>query len=149
LAISPDNASVEDSQEVNSDPAPPKPKKTEHSGLDTETPHNTPLPNLSSYSSSISPVTRFPRSQQKQRRAAILVKVWLLIAGFYRRAEMYGDAKGAIEEAHKLVKSVDTETSGENIGNLSASHAGWGGGKSAKGLWADICAEVSTILSSY
>ena len=149
LAISPDNTSLEDSQAVGSNPAPPKSKHIEQEGYYAEKAPDNPLPNLSSYSSSTSPVTRFPRSQQRQRRAAILVKVWLLISGFYRRAELYDDARGSIEEAHKLVQSVDTEISNDNTGSLSTAHPGWSGGKSVKGLWADIYAEVSDIISIY
>lgn len=150
LAISPDNVSIEDSQESSSTPLSPASQQTapkevspKPANSDTEKAQGNRLPNVAPYSSFTNHVTRFPRPQQKQQRAAILVKVWLLISGFYRRANMYGDARGAIEEAHKLVQSVDTEISGDNTGSLSTPKTGWGGGKSVGELWADICAEVS------
>lgn len=154
LAISPDNTSVEDSQESNPDQAPPKSQQIvqkegtfKPTSSDPEKTQDNRVSNATLYSSSTNPVTRFSGFQPRQRRVAILVKVWLLISGFYRRAEMYGDARGAIEEAHKLVQSVDIEISGDNTRSFSKAHTGWGGGKSVRELWADVCAEVSTITS--
>ena len=79
----------------------------------------------------------------------ILVKVWLLIAGFYRRAAMYDDARGAIEEAYKLVEHMDAEVSKDTSGNVSTSHPGWGGGKSVGELWGDIYAEVRIHITPF
>jgi hypothetical protein len=101
------------------------------------------LPHVSPYSSSTTPVTRFPKDQEKRRRLAILVKVWLLVSGFYRRALMFEDAKGAIEEAQKLVKAVELDISKDSSGNVSIDHAGWGGGKSVGELWGDVFSEVN------
>lgn len=100
------------------------------------------LPHISPYSPSTNPVTRFPQDQERRRRMTILVKVWLFIAGFYRRAAMYEDAKGAIEEAYKLVENMDADVSKDTTGNVSISHPGWGGGKSVAELWGDIYSEV-------
>ena len=100
------------------------------------------LPHMSPYSSSTNPVTRFPQDQERRRRMTTLVKVWLLVAGFYRRAAMYEDARGALEEAYKLVEHMDEEVSKDTTGNVSTSHAGWGGGKSVGELWGDIYSEV-------
>lgn len=88
------------------------------------------------------PVTRFPKDQERRRRTAILVKLWLLISGFYRRASMYDDARGAIEEAQKLVHSIEQEASKDTSGNASTSQSGWAGGKSIGALWGDVFAEV-------
>ena len=73
----------------------------------------------------------------------ILVKVWLLIGGFYRRASMYDDAKGAIDEAFNLVQKIETDVSTDTSVNVSVDHAGWGGGKSVSELWGDVFSEVS------
>lgn len=73
----------------------------------------------------------------------MLVKVWLLIAGFYRRASMYEDAKGAIEEAQKLVQAVEANVSSDSTGNVSISKPGWGGGKSVSELYGDLFSEVT------
>jgi tetratricopeptide (TPR) repeat protein len=103
------------------------------------------LPHISPYSSSTTPVTRFPKDQQRRRRTAILVKVWLLVSGFYRRALMYDDAKGAIEEAQKLVQKLEAEVSRDVTGHVSINHPGWGGGKSVAELWGDVFSEVSIL----
>ncbi|KAL2068293.1 hypothetical protein VTL71DRAFT_16391 [Oculimacula yallundae] len=99
------------------------------------------LPHISSYSSSTTPVTRFPKDQERRRRTAILVKVWLLISGFYRRASMYEDARGALEEAENLVRSAEIDVSKDTTGNVSINNAGWGGGKTVQQLWADVYSE--------
>lgn len=104
------------------------------------------LPHISPYSSSTNPVTRFPKEQERRRRSTILVKVWLLISGFYRRASLYEDCKGAIAEAEKLVRGVENEISKDTTGNVSTDQAGWAGGKSVGQLWADVLAEVSGYL---
>jgi hypothetical protein len=91
---------------------------------------------------SVNPVTRFPKDQERRRRTTILIKVWLLISGFYRRSSMNEDAKGAIEEAQKLVHSIETDVSKDSSGNVSMEHAGWAGGKSIGELWGDVFSEV-------
>lgn len=110
-----------------------------HDQLPTE---NHPLPQIPADWSTANPVTRFPRDQERRRRTAILVKVWLLISGFYRRALMFDDAKGAVEEAHKLVQEAETEVLKDTTGNVSIYEAGWGGGKSVAELWGDVFSEV-------
>ena len=107
------------------------------------------LPHISPYSTSTNPVTRFPQDQERRWRMTILIKVWLLIAGFYRRAALHEDARGAVEEASKLVESMDAEVSKDTSGKVTISQPGWGGGKSVGELWGDVCSEVFTPLSSY
>jgi hypothetical protein len=102
------------------------------------------LPQVSPYSSFTNPVTRFPKDQERRRRTATLVKVWLLVSAFYRRAAMYEDARGAISEAYKLVQSLESDVSNDTTGNISISNPGWGGGKSVGELLGDVFAEVST-----
>lgn len=104
---------------------------------------DTRLPHISPYSWSTNPSTRFPKDQQRRRRSAILVKVWLLVSGFYRRASLCEDAKGGIEEAHKLVKKLEEDVSRDTTGHVSIDHPGWGGGKSVAELWGDVFSEVS------
>jgi hypothetical protein len=104
------------------------------------------LPHVLPFSSATSPVTRFPQDQERRRRMTILVKVWLLVAGFYRRAALYEDARGAVEEAYKLVESMDAEISKDTSGKVSISHSGLGGGKSVGELWGDIYSEVRILF---
>ena len=119
-------------------------KETSLKPADTATTHEQGdrLPHVSPQSPSTNPVTRFPQEQQRRRRLTILVKVWLLIAGFYRRATLYEDAKGSIEEAYKIVDTMDAEVLRDTTGDVSRAHPGWGGGKSIAELWGDVYAEV-------
>lgn len=93
------------------------------------------------------PATRFPKRQQRRRRLGTLVRLWLLVAGFYRRATMLEDANGALEEAKKLVEALEMDVSQDQSGEVSVQHSGWGGGKSVEELWGDVWAEVSTIYA--
>ncbi|QSZ30594.1 hypothetical protein DSL72_000151 [Monilinia vaccinii-corymbosi] len=93
---------------------------------------------ITPYSSSPSPTTRFSKDSERRRRVSTLVKVWLLIAGFYRRATMYEDAKGAIEEAHKLVHGLEIDILNDPTGLASFDNPGLGGGKSVAELWGDV-----------
>jgi tetratricopeptide (TPR) repeat protein len=130
-------------------PLPPKSQQMAHKETSLKPTNSDPavaqdnrLPHVSSHSSSTNPLTKFPQEQQSRRRLTILVQVWLFIAGFYRRANMYEDAKGAIEEAYKLVEKMDADVSKDTTGDVSISHPGWGGGKSIAELWGDIYAAV-------
>ncbi|ROW12639.1 hypothetical protein VMCG_00587 [Cytospora schulzeri] len=100
----------------------------------------------------ILPIIQFDKEHERRRRGAILVKVWLMIAGFYRRARMYDDAKGAVVEAQKLVQTMEGEMgkdSGEMGRKLAASPSlrdpGWAGKKSIEELWGDVWSEASKI----
>jgi hypothetical protein len=153
LAVSPDIPSIGESspkQASSPKPLPPKTQQMPHKepALKSPPPNSTlatdsRLPQLSPYSSITNPATRFPKDQERRRRTAILVKVWLLISGFYRRATMYEDAKGAVEEAHKLVQGLEADVSKDSTGNVSIDNAGWGGGKNVGQLWGDVFSEVS------
>lgn len=98
----------------------------------------------------ILPIIQFEKAYERRRRSAILVKVWLMIAGFYRRARMYDDAKGSVNEAQKLVQTMEAELgkdSSELSKRLAASPSlrdpGWAGKKSIEELWGDVWCEVS------
>ena len=104
---------------------------------------DTCLPHITSRSSSANPYTRFSKDQERRRRIEILIKVWLLIAGFYRRAEMFEDAKGAIDEAYKLVVGQEMDVSRDTSGKVTIHNGGWGSTKSVEELWGDVWSEVS------
>lgn len=89
------------------------------------------------------PVIQFSKDQAKRRRSTVLVKVWLMIAGFYRRANMLDDAKLALAEAQKLVNAMDSDASKDASTSVSLRDAGWGYKKSVEELWGDVWAEVS------
>jgi tetratricopeptide (TPR) repeat protein len=90
------------------------------------------------------PVIQFSADYHTRRRTAVLIEVWLMTAGLYRRAGMYDDAEGATTEARKLVQGLEAEVASDATGVLALSlrNAGWAGKKSVEELWADYWAEV-------
>ncbi|TGO10513.1 hypothetical protein BTUL_0133g00200 [Botrytis tulipae] len=136
----------EDHSEQGSKPLPPTSQQMEHKEPilkpvgSNHIVQDSRLP-ITPYSPSPSPTTRFSKDSERRRRISTLVKVWLLIAGFYRRATMYEDAKGAIEEAHKLVHSLEMDIINDPTGLASFDQSGWGGGKSVSELWGDVFSE--------
>lgn len=95
-----------------------------------------------------SPATRLPPSEARRHRIGILVRVWLLIAGFYRRAEQYEDAKVSIEAASELVEGQEADIQHDDSGQLLVDAREWGVGKSVEELWADVWTEVSLMSHS-
>lgn len=94
------------------------------------------------------PVIQFSEAFHTRRRTAVLVEVWLMTAGFYRRAGMYEDAEGAAAEAKKLVQGLEAEVASDAAGvlSLSVKNAGWADKKSVEELWADYWSEVSLLI---
>lgn len=86
-------------------------------------------------------VTRFPVSQAQKHALGILVKIWLLIAGLYRRASLLEDAHEACDEASKQLNRIEALVAAQNASAKSFSNRGWGVTKSPEELWADLNAE--------
>lgn len=151
VAVSPESKSARQAK-----PLPPKTQQMAHREPALKPAHPDPavaqdsrLPDSNPYLRSTNPVTRFPKEQERRRRIAILVKVWLLVSGFYRRASMFDDAKGALEEAQNLVEAMESEVTKVTSGNVTIDNAGWGGGKSVGALWGDVFSEVSFAMFLY
>lgn len=89
------------------------------------------------------PVIQFSKDHDRRRRNAVLIKVWLMIAGFYRRAGMPQDSQGSLAEAMKLVQSLEADVAKDTTASLSFKHGGWAQNKSVAELWGDIWSEVS------
>jgi hypothetical protein len=90
------------------------------------------------------PNPKFPESQDQQQKASLLIKVWLFIATLYRRADMNEDAKGASNEAQKLVS--DLERKSPNSGDLnSIDNITWGCKSTISELTGDVLNEVCRI----
>lgn len=104
-------------------------------GSDILTLESVPAPDLL-------PAIQFSKEQVKRQRDSILIKVWLMIAGFYRRAEMFKDSQGAIEEAKKLLTAMAVEIVKDPSSSSLMNHPGWGGKKCVEELWGDIHSEV-------
>lgn len=100
--------------------------------------------------SALLPVIQFDKKHLKRRRGITLAKIWLMIAGFYRRAGMTDDSKGAVAEAQKIVQGMESDLGKEasEVGRFNGSSSlrdpGWAGRKSIEELWADVWCEVST-----
>ncbi|KAH8880713.1 putative filamentation protein [Thozetella sp. PMI_491] len=87
------------------------------------------------------PLIQFPDGHQQRGRKAILVKVWLTIAGFYRRADLLDNAQKAIAEAQKIVQGLESEVAKDTTGAMSLKKVGWGETKSVEELLSDVWAE--------
>ncbi|KAK8091985.1 cargo-transport ypp1 [Apiospora hydei] len=92
------------------------------------------------------PAIHFPKAQVDRQRLGCLIKVWLMIAGFYRRADMWQDSHGALEEAKKLVDSLQAEIAKDTTNAISLTHPGWGGKKSVEELWSDVRSEMAYLF---
>lgn len=93
------------------------------------------------------PLVQFSEGKERTRHTAILIKVWTMIAGFYRRANMLDECRAAITEAQKLVVVLQTEAARDPATNGATNSAVWAEKKSIDALWGDVCSEVRlTIL---
>lgn len=108
-------------------------KSTEFSELSVEATYAT---------TNLLPLIHFPKDKERTQRVTILIRLWLMISGFYRRAGMIEDANGAITEAQRLVQSLESESSRDPSGSGSLKAAGWAEKKSVEDLWGDLRAEV-------
>ncbi|KAI8626928.1 hypothetical protein F5Y19DRAFT_466190 [Xylariaceae sp. FL1651] len=91
------------------------------------------------------PMINFPEDQIQRQRRTLLVKVWLMIASFYRRSKMYSDARGAISEAKKLVDGLEIEIAKDTSGTVTSQNPGWGGKICLEELWGDVQAELGVL----
>ena len=88
----------------------------------------------------------FSETEQQRQALSLLIRIWLVIAGTYRRVNMYDDAQGAIDEAFKNVKIVEALIASQNSSAHAFEDPGWGGLKSVEELWADVYHERGNLL---
>ncbi|KAL2852927.1 hypothetical protein BJY01DRAFT_207505 [Aspergillus pseudoustus] len=105
------------------------------------------LPTSYGFESPTGALTKFPHTQAQKHALCILTKIWLLIAGLYRRASAFDDAAEACEEASKHVKRIETLTAAQDASARSFRERGWATLKSSDELWADIYAERGLLLN--
>ncbi|KAK0748686.1 hypothetical protein B0T21DRAFT_380459 [Apiosordaria backusii] len=91
------------------------------------------------------PFVQFSQEHSKRKRKGILVKVWLTIAGFYRRAGLLDDTQKAIAEAQKIVQSFEGDVVSDTSGALNTRTAGWGMEKSVEAVLADVWTEKGQL----
>ena len=103
------------------------------------------LPTMPPHFSSSQLGPRYAQAQQQRHSSTLLVKIWLFIAGLYRRALMYDDAQGALIEAFKQVKRVEAAVASQHSSAQAFAEPGWGGLKSVEELWADAYSEKGNL----
>lgn len=103
------------------------------------------LPTTSTHHLSPPPEPHFAQMEAQRQAISLLLEVWLLIAGLYRRAKLYDDAQGALDEAFKQVKSVEAAISQGNSSAQAFEEQSWGGVKSVEELWADAYTEKGNL----
>ncbi|KAL7792534.1 putative filamentation protein Rhf1 [Trichoderma ceciliae] len=92
------------------------------------------------------PLIKFPGDKERNQRTTILIKVWLMIAGFYRRAGMLEDCKGAVAEAQKLIQALQSDVAKMlSSGPVSTRGPAWGEKKSMDELWGDLYSELGLL----
>ena len=94
---------------------------------------------------STQPLPRFEIAASQKHALVILIKIWLLIAGVYRRALMFDDSREASNEAEAAARRVETLVATQESSSRAFANAGWGGGKSSDEVWADVEAERAAL----
>lgn len=95
------------------------------------------------------PLIQFPKEKEKAQKVTLLIKIWLTIAGFYRRADMLDDGKAAVLEAQKLLAGIESEAARDQSGTGATMGAGWAERKSIDDLWGDVWSEVCVPPTTY
>lgn len=115
--------------------------------------HNPPvqdtrLPPPHRFDSPTLATTKFSYAQSQKHALGLLVKIWLIIAGLYRRASLLDDAREACQEAWKQTSRVETLTASFESSARAFSKRGWDNAKSSEELWADVYAEQGLLAQS-
>lgn len=93
-------------------------------------------------------ITKFPVIQSQKQALGILIKIWLLIAGLYRRASLFEDAQEACEEAAKHVERVEALVAAQESSARAFRSRGWAAAKSSDELWADLHTEQGLLAQA-
>ncbi len=107
-------------------------KGTEFSDLNLDVTHSTPH---------LLPLVQLPKDKERCQRTAILINVWLTIAGFYRRAHMLDESRAAVTEAQKLVQGLESEAARDPFAS-GATRPAWAEKESIEELWGSVYSEV-------
>ncbi|KAF1812097.1 hypothetical protein P152DRAFT_418118 [Eremomyces bilateralis CBS 781.70] len=116
--------------------------------LDNPPRQDTRLPAQLPGSNGHEPQPRYPQAQEKRYKTALLVQIWLFVAGMYSRAGMYSEAKGATDEAATLVERLEFETVNQNTSARALANRSWSCSKSIDELWGDVWAERGTMAQT-
>ena len=95
---------------------------------------------------SFTPTPLFSEQDLHRFSLSLLQKIWLFIAGLYRRANMLEDARGAIDEAFKQAKLVESTVVAKSPASVKRfEEPAWGGVRSVEEVWADVWAELGNL----
>ncbi|KAJ5287185.1 hypothetical protein N7478_002871 [Penicillium angulare] len=106
------------------------------------------LPSCHRFDSPTNATTTFSTIQSKKHALALLVKIWLIIAGLYRRASLFDDAREACEEALKQTTRMEALASTEESSARHLSSRGWTAAKSPEELWAEVYTEEGLLCQA-
>lgn len=104
------------------------------------------LPQVHRFESPTRALTRFPSVHSQKHAICVLIKIWLLIGGLYRRASLFEDAHEACEEATKLVTRFESLVGSQESSARAFTSRSWAINKSSDELWADVYAERGALL---
>ncbi|KAJ5833726.1 hypothetical protein N7474_002037 [Penicillium riverlandense] len=106
------------------------------------------LPVSHRFNSPTNAITKFSMVQSQKHALGLLVNIWLIIAGLYRRASLFDDAREACEEASKQAGRVEALVASQESSARSFNKRGWGVAKSSEELWADVYAEQGLLTQA-
>ncbi|KAI9677416.1 MAG: hypothetical protein M1817_006370 [Caeruleum heppii] len=104
-----------------------------------------PLPDTHQYIS----IPHLPSEHQRRQRVILLVRVWLLIAGLYRRANLLEDARGAIQESYELVRDLEAEYAKDLDYDKHLDGPLFGGGVRVEEAWGDVWSERASLALAH
>ncbi|KAJ9207122.1 hypothetical protein DTO164E3_396 [Paecilomyces variotii] len=148
----PSPSSPQNEKQSSTQPLPPVAHNIKHKDLPPPAGHekqppeqDVRLPISDRFDSPTGAVIRFPAVQAQKHALVILVKIWLLIAGLYRRSGLFEDASEACEEASKQAARFEALVASQEFSAKRFSERTWGTGKSSEELWGDVEAERGAI----
>jgi cargo-transport protein YPP1 len=121
---------------------PPPGHKSQHIQQDVR------LPTVNAETSSTQPSPRFPKSASQKHGLIILAKIWLIIAGLYRRATMFDDSREACDEADRVAMRIENLIAAQESSARAFASPDWGSGKSSDEVWADVLCERAALASA-
>ncbi|KAK4621833.1 hypothetical protein CLAFUR4_07540 [Fulvia fulva] len=77
---------------------------------------------------------------ERRHKVSVLVQAWLFSAELYMRADNFDDAENLINDARRLMESLELELANSEEGSNARRlyHKGWGSSKSIDNLWAEV-----------
>jgi tetratricopeptide (TPR) repeat protein len=106
------------------------------------------LPTVNAETSSTQPAPRFPKSASQKHGLIILARIWLIIAGLYRRAMMFDDCREACDEADRVATRIESLVAAQESSARAFASSDWGSGKSSDEVWADVLCERAALASA-